>query len=147
MAEQKLKNGQTCLESHGIEERNQEIIRNDYNIEDQYSSVHKDALSDGDSQGKGSGHGGHTDWLPYCSDNDSRNMIDYKNFDTSEADGSTIGDCYDRNGRNGIGGRIATMNKMKYNQEYQYGAHLVNTEANQNEGQIVVGYKTKISGC
>lgn len=142
---EELKNGQTCLEVHGIEERNEEIVRNDYNIEDQYSVTHKDALSDGDSKGKGSGHGGHTDWQPTCSDNATKNMIDYKNFDTSYE--SNIGDCYDINGRNGIGGRIQLMTKSKYSPEYQYGLHLINTEENQNQGQVVVGYKTKISGC
>lgn len=144
MAE-KLENGQTCLEIHGIEERNEEIVRNDYNIEDQYSVTHPDALSDGDSQGKGSGHGGHVDWAPFCSDNNTKNMIDYKNFDTSYE--SQIGDCYDINGRNGIGGRIYLMNKCKYGPEYQYGPELVNTEENRNQGQVVVGYRTKISGC
>ena len=140
-----LENGQSCLEKHGIEERNEEIVRNDYNIEDQYSAVHPDALSDGDSKGKGSGHGGHTHWTPYCSDNASKNMIDYKNFDTSPS--SNIGDCYDINGRNGIGGRLFAMNINKYNSEYQYGPNLINTEENVNQGQVVVGYRTKVSGC
>ena len=140
-----LKNGQTCLESHGITERNNEIVRNDYNFEENYTSTHKDALSDGDSKGKGSGHGGHTDWLPSCSDENTKNMIDYRNFDTSPD--SKIGDCYDINGRNGIGGRLAAMTKSLYNYQNPYGAHLINTEQNQNDGQIVVGYKQKIPGC
>lgn len=140
-----LKNGQSCLEVHGIEERHEEIVRNDYNIEDNYSQTHKDALSDGDSKGKGSGHGGHTDWTPYCSDNQTKNMIDYRNFDTSPE--SNIGDCYDINGRNGVGGRIFAMNRSIYNHENQYGANSVNTELNQNDGQIVIGYRQKIPGC
>ena len=41
----------------GIEERNNEIVRSDYNIEDQYGSTHKNALSDGDPLGKGTMHG------------------------------------------------------------------------------------------
>lgn len=55
-----IQNGQTCLEKRGMEERHTEITRSDYNIENQYSATHKDALSDGDAQGKGTGHGGHT---------------------------------------------------------------------------------------
>lgn len=47
---------QSCLEKRGIEERNNEIVRSDYNIEDQYGSTHKNALSDGDAKGKGTGH-------------------------------------------------------------------------------------------
>ena len=144
MAE-KLQNGQSCLEIHGIEERNEEIVRNDYSINDQYSAAHKDALSDGDSKGKGSGHGGHGDWSPTCSDNKTKNYINYSNFDTSYE--SNIGDCYDINGRNGIGGRLFAMTRSKYSPEYQYGPDLVNTEENRNEGQVVVGYRTKISGC
>ena len=140
-----LQNGQTCLEKHGIEERNEEIVRNEYNFENEYSSTHKDALSDGDSRGKGSGHGGHTHWAPYCSDNQSKTTIDYQNFDTSPY--RNIGDCYDINGRNEIGGRNFLMRISKYNYEHQYGANLINTEENQHDGQIVIGYKTKISGC
>lgn len=48
---------QSCLEKRGIEERHIEIIRSDYNIEDQYGSTHKNALSNGDVKGKGTGHG------------------------------------------------------------------------------------------
>ena len=59
-------NGVTCLEKRGMEERHAEIAKSDYNINDQYNSTHKDALSDGDPQGKGTGHGGHTHWLPDC---------------------------------------------------------------------------------
>lgn len=47
---------QSCLEKRGIEERNNEIVRSDYNIEDQYGSTHKNAISDGDVKGKGTGH-------------------------------------------------------------------------------------------
>lgn len=39
-------NGQTCLEKRGMEERHNEIVRSDYNIEDEYSAKHKDAISD-----------------------------------------------------------------------------------------------------
>ena len=52
-------NGQTCLEKRGMTERHEEIARSDYNIENQYSATHKDAISDGDTKGKGTNHGGH----------------------------------------------------------------------------------------
>ena len=42
---------QSCLEKRGMEERHTEINRSDYNINDQYSATHPDALSDGDIQG------------------------------------------------------------------------------------------------
>ena len=76
-----VQNGQTCLEKRGMEERHEEITRSDYNIENQYGATHKDALSDGDAQGKGSGSGGHTHYLPDC--NKPTGTIDYSNFDTS----------------------------------------------------------------
>ena len=134
---------QTCLEKRGIEERNVEIIRSDYNINDQYSATHPDALSNGDVQGKGSGHGGHTHYLPDC--NKPTGTIDYSNFDTSYQ--SNIGGCYDIKGRNGISGREYAMSVSMYNYENQYGAALVNTEQNVAQGQYQVGYSQRAVHC
>lgn len=129
--------GQTCLETRGITERNNEIVRSDYNINDQYSATHVDALaSNNDPQGKGTGHGGHTFWLPDCTK--PTNMIDYRNFDTFNGGGS-----YDVDGRNGIGGRIRALASELYNAENQYSAQLVNTAENVAQGQYVVGQTTK----
>lgn len=119
---------QSCLEKRGIEERHIEIVRSDYNIEDQYSATHSDALSNGDPQGKGTGHGGHTHFLPDC--NKPTTTIDYSNFDTTNGGG-----LYDIEGRNGIGGREWSMTVSMYNPEYQYSANLVNTEINVRDGQ------------
>lgn len=119
---------QSCLEKRGIEERHNEIVRSDYNIEDQYSSAHKDAISDGDALGKGTNHGGHTHFLPDCSK--PTTMIDYSNFDTVNGGG-----LYDIEGRNDIGGRKRAMGYSLYNQENQYSANLVNTEENLRQGQ------------
>jgi hypothetical protein len=116
------------LEKRGIEERNTEIVRSDYNIEDQYSSTHNDALSDGDAQGKGTGHGGHTHYLPDC--NKPTTTIDYSNFDTFNGGG-----LYDIEGRNGIGGRDWSKASSMYNENYQYGASLVDTSLNVSDGQ------------
>ena len=125
-------NGQTCLEKRGMDERHIEISRSDYNIENQYNSSHPDALSNGDPQGKGTGHGGHGDWLPDCTK--PTNMIDYSNFDTENGGGS-----YDIDGRNGIGGRIRSLARSMYNKENMYGSNLVNTEQNIIDGQYYVG--------
>lgn len=125
-------NGQTCLEKRGMEERHEEITRSDYNINNPYSETHKDALSDGDAQGKGTGHGGHTHFLPDCTK--PTTTIDYSNFDTQNGGG-----CFDIEGRNGISGRNRAMATSMYNKENEYGAKLVNTEANVNEGQYFVG--------
>ena len=46
---------QSCLEKRSIDEREREIVRSDYNTNDRYSVTHKDALANGDAQGKGTG--------------------------------------------------------------------------------------------
>lgn len=121
---------QTCLEKTGIEKRAESIVRNDYNIADEYSVNHKDALSDGDPQGKGTGHGGHTHSIPDCSKPSS---ISYSNFDTENGGG-----LYDIEGRNGIGGRRFLQNINKYGPNNEYGANMIDTSANVADGQIVL---------
>lgn len=37
--------------------RKREVVRNDYNNNDQYSGTHPDAMSDGDDKGKGEKNG------------------------------------------------------------------------------------------
>lgn len=135
-------NGQTCLEKRGMEERHNEIVRSDYNIEDEYSAKHKDAISDGDALGKGTRHGGHGHFLPDC--NMNTNTYNYSNFDTTNGGG-----CYDIKGRNGIGGRDRAMSISIYNQENQYGPTSVNTEKNIEDGQYFVGqqYGSKDGNC
>lgn len=119
---------QSKLEKLGIEERNVEITKSDYNVNDQYSATHKDALSNGDALGKGTGHGGHTHFSPDSSK--STTTIDYSNFDTENG-----GNVYDIEGRNDIGGRKKLTSFSLYNKDYQYGAHLIDTEENQRNGQ------------
>lgn len=131
-----LENGQTCLEKKGMDERSEEIVRSDYNAENPYGPTHPDAISDGDPQGKGTGHGGHNAWLPDCTK--PNNMIDYSNFDTTNGGGE-----YDIKGRNDIGGRERSLARSMYNQENQYGAGLVNTELNVAEGQYYIGQTIK----
>ena len=119
---------QSCLEKRGIEERSVEIVRSDYNIENQYGPSHVDALSNGDINGKGTGHGGHTHYLPDC--NKPTSTIDYSNFDTLNGGG-----LYDIEGRNDVGGRKKAINSSLYNNERQYSANLINTEINLRQGQ------------
>jgi len=119
---------QTCLEKKGIEARNETIVRNDYLKTDEYSATHPDALSDGDPQGKGTGHGGHTWSTPDCT---RPTGISYANFDTENGGG-----LYDIEGRNGIGGRNFLMNISVYNKNKEYGPNLVDTALNVADGQI-----------
>lgn len=127
-----VQNGQTCLEKRGMEERHEEITRSDYNIENQYGATHPDAISNGDAQGKGTGHGGHTHFRPDCTK--PTTMIDYSNFDTEHGGG-----CYDIKGRNGISGRERALAMSMYNKELPYSANLVDTSANEADGQYYVG--------
>lgn len=121
---------QSALEKRSIEERNDEIAKSDYKNDNQYSHTHKNAQSDGDKKGKGTNHGGHSHFLPDSSK--SKYTIDYSNFDTENG-----GNEYDIEGRNDVGGRNKALASSLYNKNYQYGAHLINTEENQRLGQFV----------
>ena len=127
-----VQNGQTCLEKRGMEERHEEITRSDYNINDQYGPTHNDAISNGDPQGKGTGHGGHTHFLPDCTK--PTTTIDYRNFDSENGGG-----YYDIEGRNGISGRKNSLAISLYNKQTQYGPTLVDTSANVADGQYYFG--------
>ena len=136
MANSTIINGQTCLENRGIECREEQIVRNDYNKENEYSAIHPDAISDGDNRGKGSGHGGHTvTGLPDC--NKPKGFFDYSNFDTSPF--SNIGDSYDINGRAGHPGRNEMVARSLYGPQNPYGSQLIDTAVNVAAGQIQVG--------
>lgn len=131
-----LENGQSCLEKKGIEERENEIVRSDYNPENPYGPTHEDAISDGDPLGKGTNHGGHSAWNPDCTK--PTNMIDYSNFDTENGGG-----LYDIEGRNDVGGRNRAMARSTYNKENPYGASLVKTSENIAQGQYYIGQTIK----
>ena len=131
MAEKK--DNQSCLEVKGIEKRQEGLVRNDYTKNDEYSQIHPDAISNGDPQGKGSGNGGHTHYLPDCTLPPT--LYDYSNFDTSA---KNIGGSYDIDGRNGVGGRNYLKAISKYNEEHQYGINSVDTSLNILDGQILV---------
>lgn len=124
---------QTCLEKNGIERRQEELVRNDYNRTDDYNDRHPDALSTGDPQGKGSGNGGHTHSIPNC--DLPKGMYNYSSIDTVS---ENIGGSYDINGRNGIGGRTFLKNISLYNENNQYGINSVDTTLNIEDGQIVI---------
>jgi hypothetical protein len=120
---------QSKLEKIGIEERKNEILKSDYDLETQYSSTHEDALSTNDPKGKGTGHGGHTHFLP--DQTKASTTIDYSNFDTENGGGS-----YDIEGRNNVGGRNRLTAYSIYSKEHQYGAHLIDSEENLRQGQF-----------
>lgn len=119
---------QSCLEKRGIDERHVEIVRSDYTRDNQYSATHPDALATGDAQGKGTGHGGHTFWLPDC--NGQMGVFNYSNFDTNPASGA--GNDVDNETRK------TAMARSMFNAEYSYSAKIVDTTKNVREGQYVM---------
>lgn len=125
--------GQSFLEKAGIKERNEEIVRSIYNVDDEYSAIHDNAKSNGDVKGKGTGNGTAGAWLPDHSSGEASNAINYSNFDTQNGGG-----LYDIKGRNDIGGREKNVSRMLYNRENQYGPNLVNTEENIALGQFYI---------
>ena len=121
---------QTNLEKKGVERRKELTGAERYNKKDEYSINHKDALSDGDVLGKGTGNGGHIHTTP---NHDRVSAIDYANFKTTGGGGQ-----YDIEGRNGRGGREFLQTISLYGPKNEYGAHLIDTSANLADGQIVI---------
>lgn len=121
---------QSCLEIVSMNERHEEIVRSDYNIEDQYSAQHPDAIANGDEQGKGTQNGGHTHWLPDCSSYMGTSQFRYDDFDTAIS--SHAGNNADNNARD------TALARSKYNSEVVYSARLVDTTQNVREGQVVI---------
>lgn len=118
----------SCLEKVSMEERHEEITRNDYNIYNQYSSLHKNALAGDDTKGKGTGHSGHGFWLPDCSG--ILGSFIYSNFDTHIS--SNAGNIDDRNAR-----KIAIARSL-YDADRQYSAQAITTDRNVMDGQYVM---------
>ena len=133
---------QTQLEKDGLKIRAGEQVRSDvvtsnipnntYNKSDEYSARHKDALADGDTRGKGTGHGGHTHSVPNFSL--PKNLYNYSDIDTSDK----AGDAYDQNGRNGLGGRRFLQTINIYGPNNEYGPNIVDTSANVADGQVKI---------
>ena len=119
---------QSCLERTSMDERHDELVRNDYTVNNYYSATHPDAIANGDSRGKGTQHGGHQFWLPNC--NGTLGMFNYSNFDTNPTSGA--GNNTDNEARN------IAMTRSLYDYERQYSAKLVDTSANILEGQYRV---------
>lgn len=127
---------QSSLERKGIDERNKEIVRSDYNKNDAYSETHEDALSnpadDKKYMGKGTGSGGFQHSVP--NHDLPSTLINYSNLDTH----TEAGGAYDIHGKNGIGGRNWSKKINLYNMDNAYGADSVDTSSNIDDGQYVM---------
>lgn len=116
----------SCLETYSMAERHIEEVRSDYQRTNQYSATHPDALATGDAQGKGTGHGGHSHWLPNCTS--QIGVFNFSNFDTAIASGA--GNDADN------AARLQTLTWSLYNDANPYG--FIDTTANVLEGQFVL---------
>lgn len=124
---------QSALEAKGMEERQVELVRSDYNKINRYSESHEDALSHPDDPnkvlGKGTNSGGHGHYAP----NSSQKGYNYSNLNTTEGGG-----YYDIHGRNDQGGRDRLLKINIYGKDNPYGHGSVDTSANIDEGQYVI---------
>lgn len=126
---------QSYLEIKGKEERENEIIRSDYNKNDAYSASHEDALSNPSDKnkplGKGTGSGGHLYYVPDHSK--SPYSYNYSSLDTNKGGGS-----YDIYGKDDIGGRERLTKINLYNKENSYGPDSIDTSVNITDGQYKI---------
>lgn len=116
----------SCLEIYSMDARHVMETRSDYSRVNEYSSTHPDALSTGDEQGKGTGHGGHGHWLPHCTS--QIGVFDYSNFDTALS--SHAGNNMDNEARN------VALTRSLYGPTKPYGD--IDTTLNVLEGQFVL---------
>ena len=123
---------QSCLEYVSMDQRHIQEARSDYQRNNQYSATHPDALASS-GNGKGTGHGGHSHWIPDC--RGKLGIINYSNFDTAIASGAG-NDC-DNNARE------KALARSVYNDGNVYSSLLVDTSRNVKEGQFVNVYKPK----
>lgn len=124
---------QTCLEIRSMEARHEMEVRSDYQRTNQYNATHPDALATGDWQGKGTGHPGHSFWLPNC--NLPTNLFNYSNFDTDPQSHPGNGDERTPNTDNWA--RLQMMTRSLYNSNSPYDENIIDTSANVAEGQYV----------
>lgn len=123
---------QSCLEYVSMDARHEQEARSDYQRDNQYSALHPDALASS-GNGKGTGHGGHSHWLPNC--RGSIGVFNLSNFDTAISSGAG-NDC-DNIARN------KSLARSLYNTNNVYSQLLVDTSRNVREGQFVNVYKPK----
>jgi hypothetical protein len=123
---------QSRLEQEAITSRNNLLVKNDYQKgeDTEYSVNHKDALSDGDVKGKGTGMPMGIAQLPGASGSKG---INYSVINTQAGGGK-----YDIEGRDGKGGRKSLTLSNLYGPTNPYGAESLDTSANVKEGQIVL---------
>lgn len=135
------------LEIESMDARHKMVTRSDYQKKNnEYSETNPDALapkySDGDSKvhtmadgrtytlGKGTGHAGHSSWLPHASS--TIGTFNYSNFDTAIA--SEAGNELDISARN----EALTRSLYTPDKPYGMGDFAIDTALNVAEGQYTL---------
>lgn len=130
----------SCLETRSIAERHEQLARHTYTPQDPYHIGHKDALATGDQMGKGTGHAGHTFYLPDCTMGINDFTKSFAQFDTHPESGA--GNCQDNQARNTAFGR------MLYTHLQPYSYMNLDSSRNLAEGQYSVNrLVTRIKKC
>ena len=121
----------TCLEKISMDERHEELLRNEYNPDNEYNASHQNALNinnGDDNRGKGTGSSGHGYWLPDCTG--QIGVINYSNFDTDIS--------FNAGNRSDNDARTQSLTRSLYNHTNEYSYSLIDTSANVAEGQYKI---------
>lgn len=130
----------TCLETRSIAERHEQMARQTYTKEDPYHVGHQDALATGDQNGKGTGSGGHTFYLPDCTLGINDFTKSFNQLDTHPNSGA--GNCEDNQARN------KAFERMMYTHLRPYSYMNLDSSRNLAEGQYSVNRQvTRIKKC
>jgi hypothetical protein len=124
---------QQRLEQEAIPHREELLLKNDYQAGAlEYNESHKDALSDGDPLGKGTGEAMGVAPLP-------GSVLD-KGISRRNVNTSNGGGQYDIEGRPEVGksGRVELMAMNLYSEHDSYGVDSVDTSANRAKGQYYI---------
>lgn len=130
MAEQMIQNNESRLGKHADEQfRPETIQKNDYNFDNgkEYNGNHKDAISDGDPLGKGSG-AGHGHSTPEFK---KSNKMSYQ-LPTQNGGGQ-----YDIEGRNDNGGRNFMQKISIYGPDNEYGKNSNQVDPTSSTGEFI----------
>ncbi len=123
---------QSRLEKEAIEKRKELVAKRNYNRENEYSVNHKDAISDDTPYGKNPKDEEASDIYLVPNPNGSKTAMGYSMIT------SNGGGLYDREGRNGVGGRKYLSTISVYGPKNAYGEDSVDTSLNVENGQIIV---------
>lgn len=123
-----------------MEQRHIQNAKQDYTRNNQYNDIHPDALATGDQDGKGTGHGGHTHYLPDCNGILNDFTRSRSQLDTDIRSGA--GNCQDNSARNIMFARSVFSPVREYSKD------LIDSTMNIAEGQYTTNvYQVRVPVC